>query len=179
MSRLETSRLLLRPSEEDDIPALLPLIGDIDVARNLSRVPHPYGEPDAHAYLALAREQRLAGTDFNFAIVRKADGVYMGGCGLHLRGGEWEFGYWLGKPYWGLGYATEAARRLLAHAFGILRLEQLIAVYFHDNPASGRVLAKLGCVPDGVGERDCLARGHAVYCHNVILDREKFERASP
>lgn len=175
--RLETERLVLRPTEDFDIPALLPLIGEFDVAKYLSRVPHPYHESHAREFLERAREQRAAGTDFNFGITGKGDGTFMGGCGVHLRDEGWEFGYWLGKPYWGKGYATEAARRLVAYAFDELNLPALVAGYFHDNPASGRVLAKLGCTPDGAGQRDCVARGHAVYCHNVKLDRCGFERA--
>jgi RimJ/RimL family protein N-acetyltransferase len=176
-SKLETERLILRPPEPADVPALVPLIDDFDVAKNLSRVPHPYRESDAREFMERAIQARAEGTDFNFAITAKADGAYMGSCGVHLKDGVFEFGYWLGKPYWGQGYATEAARRLVAYAFDDLKVEFLIAGWFHDNPASGRVLEKLGCVPDGNGERDCRARGHAVYCNNVKLDREGFERA--
>jgi len=177
MTRLETERLFLRPPDATDIASLVPLIDDFDVARNLSRVPHPYSEADARAYIEHATETRVAGTDFSFAIVRTADRAYMGNCGVHSREAGFEFGYWLGKPFWGLGYATEAARRLVEFAFGEMQVPGLIACWFHDNPASGRVLAKLGCTPDGTGQRDCLARGHAVYCHNVKLDRERFEQA--
>src|ERR1700683_4676173 len=85
MTRLETERLLLRPPEIADIPALVPLIDDFDVAKNLSRVPHPYSEADARAYLEHVAETRAAGTDFGFAIVLKANGAYMGNCGVHKR----------------------------------------------------------------------------------------------
>jgi RimJ/RimL family protein N-acetyltransferase len=175
--RLETERLILRPPEASDIPAFVPLIGNYEVAKNLSRVPHPYEESDAHTFLEKAEAARAAGTDFNFAITRKDDGAYMGACGVHLKDGAFEFGYWLGQPYWGQGFATEAARRLVTFAFDDLKVPRLVAGWFHDNPASGRVLAKLGCVPDGAEQRDCLARGHSVYCRNVKLDREGFERA--
>jgi ribosomal-protein-alanine N-acetyltransferase len=175
--KLETERLLLRPPLASDIPAFVPLIGDFEVAKNLSRVPHPYQESDAQEFLDRMVQARASGTDFNFAITRKSDGAYMGACGVHLRSGPFEFGYWLGKPFWGMGYATEAARRLVSFAFEDLKITELIAGWFHDNPASGRVLEKLGCVPDGAEQRDCLARGHAVYCHNVKLDRDGFEQA--
>ena len=178
MSRLETERLILRPPEAADIPALVPLIGDFEVARNLSRVPYPYPESAAREFVARCAENRAAGTDFNYAITRRADGVFLGGCGVHLKETGFEFGYWLGRPFWGHGFASEAARRLVAFAFEELEVPCLIAGWFHDNPASGRVLAKLGCVPNGAGQRDCLARGHAVYCHNVKLEREAFERTA-
>jgi RimJ/RimL family protein N-acetyltransferase len=158
-----------------DVSDIVKLAGDYDVAKNLSRMPYPYTEAHAHEWLGTTEAKRTAGTDYAFAITRKDDGAYLGGCGLHKRErGEFEIGYWLGKPYWGQGLATEAARRVLAFAFLELGVTQVSAGYFHDNPASGHVLKKLGCVPDGAGERDCLARGHTVYCHNVLLTADDF-----
>jgi RimJ/RimL family protein N-acetyltransferase len=174
---LESERVLLRHTRADDAASIVPLADDWDVARNLGRLPHPYAREDADFYLAKAAEGRAAGTDFNYAITRKSDGVLMGTCGIHLRqGGHFEFGYWLGKPYWKQGYATEAARRLVGFGFQTLKIETLVAGWFHDNPASGRVLEKLGCVITGAEQRDCAARGHAVYCHVVTLTREAFAR---
>ncbi len=173
--RLESERLLLRAPAAFDIAEIVTLAGDYDVAKNLSRMPHPYHEDDARNWIDRMAEARAKGSDYGFAIARKDDGAFMGSCGLHLRdGGAFEFGYWLGKPFWGRGYATEAARRLVAFAFMELRLETVIAGYFHDNPASGRVLEKLGCVADGAVQRDCLSRGHTVYCHNVVLTAGQF-----
>jgi RimJ/RimL family protein N-acetyltransferase len=176
---LVTRRLFLRPPEVGDVAAFAPLIGDFDVARNLSRAPHPYPESAGHEFVERSVQTRAAGTDFTYAILRKSDDAFLGCCGVHLKEGNVEFGYWLGKPFWGRGYATESARRLVAYAFDELGVACLIAGWFHDNPASGRVLEKLGCVPNGAEQRDCFARGHAVYCHNVKLDREGFERAMP
>ena len=173
--RLETKRLLLRVPAAFDVPEIVTLIGDYDVAKNLSRVPYPYSEADAKGWVEKTAEARGKGTEYVFAITRKDDDAYIGSCGLHKRDGAYfEFGYWLGKPFWGQGYATEAARRLVAFAFMELGMDTVIAGYFHDNPASGHVLEKLGCVPDGTGHRDCLSRGHAVYCHNVVLTRDNF-----
>jgi [ribosomal protein S5]-alanine N-acetyltransferase len=176
-TRLETKRLLLRPPELADVAAFAPLIGDYDVAKNLSRVPHPYADGEGEAFVARVSEERAKGSAFVFAVTRKQDQAYMGACGLHLRdGGAFELGYWLGKPYWGQGYATEAAAAVCGFGFGALKVERMIAGFFHDNPASGRVLEKLGCTPDGAEQRDCLARGHAVYMHKVVLERVNFER---
>jgi [ribosomal protein S5]-alanine N-acetyltransferase len=174
---LETERLLLRHPRAEDAQRIVPLAGEWDVAKNLGRLPHPYALADAEFFLAKAIEGRAAGTDFNFAITRKADGAFMGGCGIHLRsGGQFEFGYWLGKPFWKQGYATEAARRLVSYGFQTLKIETLVAGWFHDNPDSGRVLEKLGCAMSGAESRDCAARGHAVYCHLVTLTREAFSQ---
>ena len=142
--RLESERLLLRPPEPRDVPAIVTWIGDWDVAKNLSKCPHPYGEEDAQEFLLRCAEGRAKGSDFGFAITRTADGRYLGQIGLHLKDGTFEIGYWLGKPFWGFGYASEAARRIALFAFRDLKADFVWAGWFHDNPASGRVLEKLG-----------------------------------
>ncbi|MBU6443747.1 MAG: GNAT family N-acetyltransferase [Alphaproteobacteria bacterium] len=175
--RLETERLLLRPPEESDVALIAMLAGDYEVSKNLARVPHPYTEGDAQSFVTRSAMQRAQGTAFPFAIIRKDSGLYLGGCGLHLMdNGLFELGYWLGRPHWGRGYATEAARKVAGFAFHGLRAVRLTAGYFHDNPASGRVLEKLGFRPDGAANRDCLARGHTVYCLDMLLERENFGR---
>lgn len=175
--RLETERLLLRPPEAGDIGAMVALANDFDVTKNTSRMPYPYTDSDAQSFIARAEVSRAQGTDFTFAVTCKSDGTFLGGCGLHLReGGLFELGYWLGRPYWSCGYATETARKLASFAFRDLKAFKITAGYFHDNPASGRVLEKVGFKSDGVENHDCLARGHAVYCHMMVLDRENFGR---
>ncbi len=144
-------------------------LSDFEVAKMTSRVPHPYGEGDAEAFLA------LAGRDHRFVIQRKADGVFLGMTGLHAEDG-YEFGYWLGRPFWGLGFATEAAHRLVRFAFEALGLENVHAGWFYDNPASGHVLAKLGARHNGSAMRDCRARGRPVLCHDMLLTRADFLR---
>jgi RimJ/RimL family protein N-acetyltransferase len=169
---LETERLLLRHPRAADISHFLPLINDFDVSKNLSRAPYPYTEDDACAFIVAVTRAIAAGTDHVFAILLKPE-AYIGTCGLHPERG-WEFGYWYGKPYWGKGYATEAGRRMVKYAFEELKAEALTASWFHDNPASGRVLAKLGFQPVGQGERNCLSRGCKVKCHEVALDRATY-----
>ena len=171
---LETERLLLRPPERRDIPVFAPLIGDFDVAKNLGTVPHPYAESDAFTWIAQLDERRAKGEAYQFGVTRKSDGAYMGGCGLHLDKGELELGYWYGKPYWKQGYATEAARRVLQFGFEGLQVSDIWAGWFHDNPNSGHVLAKLGFVAKGFQKRSCLARGTEVGCNIVTLSRDAF-----
>ena len=169
---LETERLLLRHPRAADISKFVPLIGDFDVSKNLSRAPYPYTEDDGCAFIVAITKAIAAGTDHVFAILIKPD-VYIGTCGLHPERG-WELGYWIGKPYWGKGYATEAGRRVVTHAFEDLKAEALTASWFHDNPKSGRVLTKLGFQPAGEGEIACLSRGVTVNCHRVALDRATY-----
>ncbi len=175
--RLETERLLLRPPEERDVASITALIGDYDVAKNLSTVPHPYSETHAQKFIARNAENLAKGTDYGFAIVRKEDDMHMGGCGLHLKNGAYEFGYWLGRPFWKNGYATEAARRIVEFAFYEIQAASVWAGWYHDNPASGHVLEKLGCRPNGFDTRGCMARGHEVMCNLVILDRADYTNA--
>ena len=145
-------------------------LGDYDVAKMTSRIPHPYSEDDAEAFLA----DGIIGTYF-FVIQRKADGLFMGGTGLHPAEG-YEFGYWLGKPFWGFGYATEAAYRLVRYAFEELGQQAVRASWFHDNPASGHVLAKLGARHNGSKMRESRARKAPVLCHEMLLTRAQFLR---
>jgi RimJ/RimL family protein N-acetyltransferase len=175
--RLETERLLLRPQEAGDIASLVPLLNDFEVAKNLANIPHPYTMEDAKGFIARGIEFRAKGQGYPFALIAKANAALVGGCGLRLQDdGFFELGYWIGRPYWGLGYASEAARRVAAFAFHELKAMTIHAGWFHDNPASGRVLEKLGAVPAGTDHRNSVARGHAVYCYKVVLDRENFGR---
>ena len=171
---LTTERLTLtRPLRAADISSFLPLIGDFAVVKNLSRVPHPYTEDDACAFVVWAAKGWRTGEDCTFAITARAGGAYLGTCGVHP-GRGYEFGYWLGKPFWGRGYATEAGRRLVAFGFDGLKAECLIAKWFHDNPASGRVLVKLGLTASGDEYCPCLARGGDVLAHRMALDRAAY-----
>ena len=110
MSFLESERLILRPPRPADIQAMTVWLGDYAVSRNLARVPHPYSEADAEDFVA--KRGRHGDGHYSFTILRKEDGVFLGGIGLHLEETGYEFGYWLGKPFWGVGYASEAARSL-------------------------------------------------------------------
>ncbi len=135
---LETERLLIRPYREADIPELLPLIGTREVAATTLRIAHPYTEQDARAFLELAKEP----DKLWLAITLRADGRQIGGIGLRIEPQHQhaELGYWLGVPYWGRGYATEAAREVLRYGFEDLRLHRIFASHFKHNPASGNAL---------------------------------------
>lgn len=178
MTRLETERLLLRPPELRDAVAITRWMSDYDVAKNLTRAPHPYSEDDARRFVARVTDQMARRQAHVFAIVRKDDWRLIGCTGLHLDEGRNEIGYWLGKPYWNRGYATEALQRLLAFAFRELRLACVMAGWFYDNPASGRVLEKAGFLPGGTEVRACAARGHDVDCHVATLTRHDFDRCA-
>jgi ribosomal-protein-alanine N-acetyltransferase len=144
---LETARLRLRPYSDADIPELLPLIGTREVAATTLRIAHPYTEQDAHAFFALAQEP----DKLWLAVTLRADGRQIGGVGLRLdlQHQHGELGYWLGVPFWGQGYATEAAREMLRYGFEDLELHRICASHFRHNLASGRILLTLGMRHEG------------------------------
>jgi len=172
---LQTERLLLRPPVAADISRFVPFLNDFDVTKNLSRLPHPYSEDDGCAWVVRTAGERVRGEAFPFIVMEKTEGRLIGICGVQPQL-DFMLGYWFGKPYWGRGYATEAVRRVTKFAFDELGTNRLTASWIDDNPASGRVLEKIGCKPDGAEEQDCLSRGSTVFCHKVVLTREDFER---
>lgn len=164
---LETERLVLRSPTISDATAIAAGVGDWQVARNLASVPHPYTQSDAEAFLARVG----VSADLVLGITLKCGAAYIGGCGAHAReDGAYEIGYWLARPYWGFGYASETARAVVSYAFEVLGATYLTAGWFDDNPNSGRVLQKLGFLPAGVSLRDCLARHERIFCHDMILE---------
>ena len=153
-----TERLLLRPGWGEDAPALAQAIADEAIVRNLATAPWPYGLKEAEAFLAAPRDPALP----SFLVFARTHGApeLVGACGLGRRpSGAVELGYWIARAHWGNGYATEAAQHLVsvARTLGLTRLE---ASHFLDNPASARVLEKLGFVATGLtAPRMSCARG--------------------
>ena len=156
-----TPRLLLRPGFPEDAPALAHAIADEAIVRNLVVVPWPYTVRDAEAFLASPRDPVLP----SFLIFERTDGAprLAGSCGLGRRpSGAVELGYWIARASWGRGFATEAGRALIDIA-RMLGLAQLEASHFIDNPASARVLDKLGFESTGlIARRMNCARGEEV-----------------
>jgi RimJ/RimL family protein N-acetyltransferase len=167
---LHTERLILRPPGRQDLNQFVPLIGDYEVAKYLSRVPHPYTEQNGRDFLLMAARGWARDEDHIFAIGLKNARACIGMCGVHPSRG-WEIGYWLGRPYWGRGFTTEAGQVLIQYAFD-QGANRLAARWFHDNPASGRVLEKLGFVHTGEDSTPCLARGMLVNAHVMALNRK-------
>lgn len=141
-----TQRLLLRPIWAEDWQDILSGISDEGVVRNLARAPWPYSAQDARDFAGRAHDARLPSF---LAILPSPNGQMVVGCaGLALDGDNVELGYWIARQYWGRGFATEAARGVMEIA-RLIGHRQLIAGHFTDNPASGRVLRKLGFQPTG------------------------------
>jgi RimJ/RimL family protein N-acetyltransferase len=157
---ITTPRLALRRPRKADAPRLAVLLNDINVARMTSRIPHPYDLAAAEAFVDRAgvKDPRR---EANFVIEHPALGP-IGGLGFHAQDESPlpEIGYWLGRAFWGEGFATEAAVGALDWARDGWRKRAVRAGHFADNPASGQVLCKAGFLYTGdVEQRPSIARG--------------------
>jgi RimJ/RimL family protein N-acetyltransferase len=147
---LRTERLVLRPLEPADAPRIRELAGAREIAANTLTIPHPYEEGMAEAWIREAAAAATRGEKLVLAVTTEDDGL-VGTVGLDLQPEHRraELGYWIGKPFWGRGFATEAARIVIDHGFGALDLYRIYARVFPRNPGSGRVLEKLGMAHEG------------------------------
>lgn len=153
---LATERLRLRRPQKSDSGAMIQLAGDYEVARSTLNIPYPYAPEDADNYINHVASVWEEGNRFSFSILLKESDSFIGNIGLskderHNRG---DVGYWLGKPYWGKGYMTEALKRIIQFGFQELKLNRIQASYFSDNPASGRVMEKAGMGYEGTLRQD-------------------------
>ena len=148
---LQTERLILRSLTLEDAQDVQRLAGDRDVASTLIRIPHPYEDGMAEEWIHSCYTTFEKEESPHFAITLRTGGNFIGVMGLELEREHEraELGYWLGKPYWGNGYATEAAKVVVAHGFQVLKLNRIYAYYFTRNAASGRVLEKIGMRYEG------------------------------
>jgi [ribosomal protein S5]-alanine N-acetyltransferase len=176
MPSFETERLTLRTPAASDACAVARWLGDYEVARNMATIAHPFTEDDAKVLIAKAAEGLAKGEAYAFAVEHKDTRELLGMVTLSLSEGFYTLSYWFGRPYWGFGYATEAARKVVAFAFNTLKADTVLASWFDGNPASEQVLEKLGFVPDGDYREECLARGSLAWCHRMTLRRENFGR---
>jgi RimJ/RimL family protein N-acetyltransferase len=149
---LQTDRLVLRPFLPSDAVSVRELAGDFAIADTTAAIPHPYPEGAAEQWIGSLPNQIEEGRLAVFAIVRREGDLLIGAIGLHdidTTHKRAELGYWIGVPYWGQGYCTEAASAVLEYGFARLSLHRIYAYYFKRNPASGRVLEKCGMQREG------------------------------
>lgn len=148
---LETARLVLRPFTLDDAPEVQRLAGDRSIADTTLTIPHPYNDGMAEEWIAKHQPDFDEGKAVTFAISRKSDGLLIGAMSLMemVAGHQAELGYWIGRPYWAQGYCTEAGEAVLRYAFTALGLIRVHCHHLVRNPASGRVMRKLGMLHEG------------------------------
>jgi ribosomal-protein-alanine N-acetyltransferase len=143
---LETERLRLRPFSLSDASTVQALAGAREIAATTLNVPHPYEDGMAETWIQTHAQGYEADEQATFALTLKQTAELVGAIGLvisraHARA---ELGYWVGLPFWNRGYATEAARAVLRFGFEALELNRIYAQHLVRNPASGRVMQKVG-----------------------------------
>lgn len=148
---VETARLILRPFTLADAPAVQRLASNREIAATTISIPHPYPEGQAERWISTHQERFEQGEGIIFAIVRRADEVLVGAVGLHPTPAHLhaEMGYWIGREYWSQGYTSEAAAAVLGYGFATLGLHRIFAEHMTHNPASGRIMQKIGMTYEG------------------------------
>jgi [ribosomal protein S5]-alanine N-acetyltransferase len=148
---LYSNRLTLRPFELSDAKDVQQLAGDRAIADTTLEIPHPYEDGMAEEWISTHREKFEAGEMVNFAIILRETNGLIGAIGLTVvqKFERAELGYWIGKPFWGRGYCTEAGLALLEYGFTVLNLNRISSHHFKRNPASGRVQQKLSMMHEG------------------------------
>lgn len=149
---LETPRLVLRPFRMEDAAEVQILAGDPDVAGNTQNIPHPYEDGMAEAWISTHAATWEEGGGLTLAVTTRGGPALIGSMSLMeiSAGHQAELGYWIGKPYWNRGFCTEAAAEVVRYAFSDMGLVRVHARHIISNPASGRVMLKIGMKPEGV-----------------------------
>jgi [ribosomal protein S5]-alanine N-acetyltransferase len=149
---IETERLILRPFQMSDAARVKELAGAYEIYRPTLNIPHPYEDGMAEKWIASHASRFYEGEGLGLAVTLKENGLLIGAIGLgaspkHQRA---EIGYWIGVPYWGSGYCTEAAIAVIKYGFEALKLHKITCSHMEWNTASGRVMQKAGMSKEGV-----------------------------
>jgi RimJ/RimL family protein N-acetyltransferase len=181
--RLETRRLWLRWPRHADGQAVVHLAGNKAVAEMTALIPHPYPADGATTFIFESRKANALGHALRLAITpNKKPNQLVGMVGIEAPSAselQPSLGYWLGQPYWGRGYMTEAVRALADAWFAYMTGRELVASARTDNPASRRVLEKCGFAHAGSSLKAYPARGAALPVDYFRLDRRAWERLTP
>ncbi len=174
---LETERLLLRRLELGDADRVEELASDYELAKTTLTVPHPYPVGSAADFIRSMWEAEDSGL-VAFAIVEKESESLVGIINIkqtlaYKRG---ELGYWVGRPFWGKGYGTEAARAVVEFGFKELGLNKVFAGAFADNPGSWRIMEKVGMKHEGTWRQHAMRDGRFVDLAYYGVLREDYER---
>ena len=173
---LRTERFLLRPFTLKDADDVAALVGHKDIASTTLRIPHPYDREMAVEWIR-AHEQRLVlETGVVFAAVSADSDTLVGSIGLSIdkEFRRAELGYWIGKPYWNQGYATEAASAVIKYGFNELGLNRIYASHLVRNPGSGRVMEKIGMIFEGCFRQHILKWGRFEDLNYYAILRQDF-----
>ncbi len=150
---LETPRLILRSYRLDDAERLTELLQDPEIHRWTSSIPFPYTLVDAQEFLLMCEKEDATGESFVWAMTARKSNALIGAIGLHAvvpKLGRAELGYWLGEAYRGVGYATEAARRVISWCFEVGKFHRIQATYLPGNLSSAGVMQNIGMQEEGL-----------------------------
>lgn len=172
---LRTDRLLLRPFRTTDAEAVHRLAGSKDVAAG-TFLPHPMNRQAAQDWITERLKDHEAGTGVTFAITLPESAQVIGSIGVELVTAheQGRLSYWLGQAYWNQGYGTEVVTALVEYGFTRLTLHRIYAPHFHTNPASGRVLQKVGMTHEGRLREHYLRFGQRIDVELYGMLREEF-----
>lgn len=176
---IKTARLTLRPLQLSDAPDIHRLAGDIDMASTTKGIEHPYKDGMAEKWISSCLRQAQDGELAHFAVTLAEGSEFIGAATLHfddLKGAE--LSYWVGKPYWNQGYASETARALVNHGFTKLSLNRIYAAHFTRNPASGRVLKNAGMFYEGSQLGPTVKWGNTEQLELYGVSRNQYENPS-
>ena len=142
---LKTERLLLRRFRLNDASEVQKLAGNVNVSKMTLNIPYPYMPGMAEEWISSHQENWEAKARITYAIVKLDSNQLLGTISfVRIDGSQGELGYWIGEPYWGMDYCTEAARELIQFSFQNLGLDKIVAEHLTSNPASGKVMEKAG-----------------------------------
>lgn len=175
---LATKRLLLRPFNEADAPVVQKLAGDKKVAATTAEIPHPYEDGMAESWIATHEAGWNLGRGLVLAITVRPEDPIIGAVGFTIEPEHEsaEIGYWVGVPFWGNGYCTEAARALIDFGFSTLALHRIHAHHLGNNPASGRVLEKVGMTCEGTSPEAFLKWGEYLDIHRYGILHSQWKK---
>jgi RimJ/RimL family protein N-acetyltransferase len=163
--RLETERLMLRAFTIVDAPRVQLLAGDKQIAATTALIPHPYPKGEAERWISTHTKSFEDGRGATCAVMRREEGLLVGAIALefHSKHQRAEVGYWIGREYWGNGYATEALKAMIAYGFS-RGVNRIWAECFATNPASGRVMQKAAMRHEGTLRQHMVKWGVPVDC---------------
>ena len=180
---LETERLVLRPFQISDAARVKTLAGAYEIYTTTLNIPHPYENGMAEKWIASHASQFYQGDRVSLAITLKADGVLIGAIGLHatLRHQRAELGYWIGVPYWGSGYCTEAAIAIIRYGLDVMNYHRITSAHMECNPASGRVMEKAGMRQEGILIDQVIKDGRyrTMIVHGIIDSEQRHAADDP
>ena len=173
MKSLKSDRLHLRPLTYEDGERIEELAGDYEVAKTTSNIPHPYPKGGGKAFILASQKAIQQEKLVLLGVVENASEQLIGVINLNLspENNRGEFGYFIGKNYWGKGFGTEAARLLLQYGFEELKLNRIYAAAFKENRGSSRVMEKIGLLYEGTFHQHLQKDG--MYCDVVYYGLTK------